>query len=197
MSEMELRSAHKCHKAGCDSQAEFGVRVHFTCREIGRPAHALSNDSTIKVCARHQDDVRGYLLTPANKENITTGCMENGFPEPDFLSLRVEFIPIVHEPVVIEANTRCDRDGCTNPAQWRIVFKVRPLAQGGKGPFRYEVMTKMQVCRKHRKETKPEDFRDPDSIATTRQFMNANGVLLPDLDTMAIEFTPLATKVAI
>ena len=149
--------------------------------------------SSIEVCAKHKDDVRGFVLSDKNQEVIRDSLMDQGLPEPDFLGARFEFVPIGADPIAAVALpvVGCDRAECTNPARWRVVQKFRALAQGGKGPHICEVMTNLNVCSKHKKQVKPADFLDEESRASTLAFLREKGMLLPDVDHPIIDFVEL------
>lgn len=196
----------QCHKDGCTSPAEFTVDLHLTCPAPGLAARMISMRCSIEVCAKHQDDVKDYVLSDANKETICASLMDQGVPEPDFLSARFEFKPIeapalgpvlnppaaASEPVVVGCDRlNDDETPCTNPAKFRVMQRFRALAQRGRGDPICEVLTNMHVCAKHKRQVKPGDFLDPESRATTLAFLRERGMLLPDVDRPIIDFVEL------
>lgn len=98
---MSERRAHQCHAKGCDSEAEFATKMHVNCVSPGL-AEIVHMECTVKVCDRHKDKVRPYLLSPRNRAIICTSLMENGHAEPDFLSARIEFVPLKSQPKPVE-----------------------------------------------------------------------------------------------
>jgi hypothetical protein len=178
--------AHQCHADGCESVAEFEVHLHIRCPRPGAPATEVNMQSTINVCAKHQDKARWYLLEKQNQESITVALMDGGYPEPDFFQSRVEFKPIV--PDRIEVIVPCTREGCANPARYRV-RQVFP--EHGRREPRLNAMTNFYVCEACRKKTTAADLLDDEARASTKAWLNQNGVLLPDLDRMTIEFVPV------
>lgn len=163
---------------------------------------------SIEVCDDHKDDVHGYVLSDLNKETIVTTLMNSGLPEPDFLSARFEFKPIMpaalaavaapfspdgaDRPLIEPAAVvGCDRVDCTNPAQWRVIQRFRTIAQGGKGPPVVEALTNMHVCTKHKREVKAADFLGTDDRERTLAFLRERGILFPDVDRPVIDFVQL------
>lgn len=189
---MTERRDHQCHKDGCDSQAVYSVDLHLNCPSPGM-SHAVSMHSTIQVCEKHKDDVRAYVLSDQNRERIRDGLMDSGLPEPDFFTARIELIPLPKEPLIdmVIPIIPCDREGCKNPAKWRIKQKFRALWQGGIGAPRAEALTNLYVCDKHKKETKAKDLLDDESRKETTLYLQDQGMLLPDLDGMILEFVPV------
>lgn len=193
----DLRQSHQCHRDNCDSAATSAVDLHVVCRAPGGIGHLVKMRCTIKVCDKHRDDVRPYVLSDENRESIRTGLMESGFPEPDFLSARIEFVPIVAEPVAVvkprfvDKVMACDRGGCAHPARWQIKQLFWHMANRGRGPHAIELLSNLYVCEAHRKETKPEHLLMDDDREQTRHLLVRRGLLLPDMDRMKLEFVPL------
>lgn len=192
---MSEPAKHQCHKPGCDSEAKFTTRVRLLCRAPGQLPVPLSFDCTIQTCARHAEagPVRTYLLTGNNRETMITGIMEAGFPEPDFLSLKVEFVPLSVEHAAVEAAPApcCDRDGCSKPAKWQVKQRFRMLWQRGRGEPVIDTLTNLVVCDDCKAITNETSFRDKDTESSTRAWLNARGVSMPDMRTMQIAFEPL------
>lgn len=194
---MTENTAHQCHKDGCTAVATNEVHLHLSCPSPGLVARPISMKCSIEVCDKHKDDVVGYVLSDVNKETIVATLIDQGLPEPNFLTARFEFKPIVPaalvatdaplKPVVVG----CDRDECTNPARWRVVQRFRSLAQGGKGPHICEALTNINVCTKHKKAVKPADFLDKESRAATLAFLREQGMLMADVDHPIIAFEEL------
>jgi len=91
-----------CHKDGCTSGARWSVKFWVDCPEPGGLRRRIGMDCTIVTCDAHQDDVKAYLLSDENRETITTTLMEQaGTLEPDYLTARVEFLPIQREPIEV------------------------------------------------------------------------------------------------
>lgn len=179
-------SEHKCHRDGCDSGARWRAYLHLDCAAPGFK-HVLGMESTVEVCDKHRDDVRPYVLSPANKETITVSLMDRGYHEPNWLTARIEFRPIEREPIIVAIP--CDRDGCANPARWQI---KQVISEIGQRKPRVELTTNLCVCEKHKRETAPADLMDDESRKTTYEYLQKNGVMLPDLDRMALEFVPIS-----
>lgn len=190
----------QCHKTGCDSAATNEVSLHLSCPSPGLPARIVGMKCSIEVCDVHKDDVRGYVLSDVNKEHIVEVLMNQGVPEPDFLSAVFEFTPItapalgaVAEVAVKPVLIGCDRADCPNPAKFRILLRYRSLAQGGRGDPVCDSMTNMHVCRRHKREVKPADFVDAESRAATLEFLRGQGMLLPDVDRPIVDFIELVS----
>ena len=188
----------QCHKDGCTSPATNEVSLHVSCPSPGLVARLISMKCSIEVCDVHKADVAAYVLSDANKETIVTTLMDKGLPEPDFLSATFEFTPIaapalgaVAEPVAKTRLVGCDRDGCVNPAKFRILLRYRSLAQGGRGDPVCDSITNMYVCARHKREVKPADFVDPESRKATLEFLRGQGMLLPDVDRPIVDFIEL------
>jgi hypothetical protein len=189
---MTERHDHQCHRDQCDAEAIYAVDVHLNCCAPG-VNHRVSMHSTIQVCEAHKDDVRGFILSDKNRETIRDSLMDSGLPEPDFLTAKIELVPIPAVKLidVVIPVLPCDRDGCANPAKWRIKQRFRARWQGGVGEPRVETLTNLYVCDKHKKETKPKDLLDEESRAETLRHLNDQGMLLPDIDGMILEFVPV------
>ena len=128
---MNERLKHQCHVDGCDSQAEWGVRVDIMCRAPGVD-HLVRTKSSIEVCHRHkqEDKVRAFVFSPINRESITASLLDSGFPEPDFLSTTIIFEAIGTGHGVIAAvptYVPCDRAGCAKAAKWQVVLRAGNL----------------------------------------------------------------------
>lgn len=189
------RRAHQCHADGCDSEATHGVKATILCRAPGMLPVPVKLAATIKVCARHAVEglVRKYLTSAVNRETITTGLMDGGFPEPDFLSLRIEFEPLQREFNALQARPimRCDKVGCGKEAKWQIVQMFRMMWQRGKGKPQVKVLTNLVVCDEHRHSVKPAELKDKESESKTRAWLVAHGVSMPDFDTMTLDYDPI------
>lgn len=189
----------QCHADGCDSQAEFTTRFMLDCVRPGQRETTRHNCS-IRVCHRHKDEalVKAYILQPQNRETITVSLNEAGHGEPDFFSAKVIFDPIENDfrhvlAAPPPAFVRCDRDGCAKPAKWQIFQAFRMLWQRGRGKHEVKVLTNLCVCDEHKALTFAADFKDKQSESTTRAWLNAKGVSMPDFRTMEIGFTPVST----
>lgn len=188
---MGERRANQCQKSECDSQAEFAVRLHLDLPSPGQPTRQIELQLSMKVCGKHQDDVRPWVLSQENQKALAATLLEQNLPEPDFLTARIEFVPIQAEPVA--AWPCCDRAECAKPARWQVKQIIPEI--GRRGTPRLEAMTTMLVCDDCRKITTADDFRDDESRGRTWRWLNHQGVLLPDLDKMTIEFVPLDSRV--
>jgi hypothetical protein len=188
------RRKHQCHREGCDSEAVYATKLLF---DVAAPGvrYPIRTMCSIQVCERHKSekDVRGYLLSPQNREQITTAIMEGGHPEPDFLTAKVLFEPLERRALMIHAMPppSCDRDGCTKAARWQIKQLFRMLWQRGKGKPEVQVLTNFCVCDEHKASARPADLLDPDSKSATLAWLNARGVSMPDFKTMELGFVPL------
>lgn len=85
----------KCHKDGCDSAAEYhvGLEVNLMGR-MGMDGPRIQATTTIKCCRKHMHDAAAYILSPANKAQITMGLTAEDMPMPEFESAEVVFVPI-------------------------------------------------------------------------------------------------------
>lgn len=193
------RRSHQCHRDGCDTEAKFAVRLRVNCVAPG-VVQPVAMDCSIKVCERHREEVRLFVLSDRNRETIRTSLMEGGYHEPDFMTARLEFVPVAapvekqEERTVLHVRgptVCCDRAGCANPAKWQIKQRFRMMWQRGKGRPMVEALTNMCVCDKHRNETKAADFLDADSRSATLGWLSKHGVSLPDFDTSEIAFIPM------
>lgn len=148
----------------------------------------VSTESTIEVCDAHKDEakVKAYIRSDANRGAIREKLADHGMPEPDWINLRVEFVPVERERVVVPIG--CDREGCKSEARWQIVQRVPEI---GRKKARVEITTNLCVCDHHRMTAKADDLRGPDERKATFEFLQAKGVLMPDLDRMTIGFIPI------
>lgn len=179
----------QCQKIGCDSGARWGVELHLPCPEPGGMVRNFRMKLSTEVCDAHRDDVRAMVL--ADKDAITAHFADNGLQEPDWLNMRVEFVPVVGRDIrVIQM---CDREGCWLPATWRI---KRRFAEIGRKEIRCEAMTNLVVCDQHRGETVPADLNGgPEERVALSDWLREQGVLMPDLDRTELEFVPLSDSV--
>lgn len=196
---LDVRRAHQCHRDGCDSEAEFIVRLRLNCVAPG-VVQPVTMDCSIKVCARHKDDVRAYVLSDRNKETIRISLTEGGYHEPDFFTARLEFVPVAvpedkrDVSTVLHVQGRqvcCDRAGCANPAKWQVKQLFPMMWQRGAGQPMVEALTNICVCDRHRRETRAADFLDEESRSRTLAWLAKHGVSMPDFDRSEIEFLPL------
>jgi hypothetical protein len=191
---MNERRAHQCHRDGCASEAAFAVRVRLNCCAPS-VTELVSMNASIKVCPRHRNDadVRAYIFSEKNKETIRTSLMEGGHHEPDFLSARIEFVPLPPPKTVLHAQTApgCDRAGCFEPAGWQVKLRLRMMFQRGKGDHMIETLTNLRVCATHREDTKVEGLLDTEGRSATLAFLAERGFSMPDFDTAEVAFVPL------
>jgi hypothetical protein len=190
---MSERRKHQCHRDGCDSEASFATKIRVLCRAPGVTPIPLTFDCSIRVCAKHalESDVRKYLLNDKNRETMLTKIVDQGYPEPDLLSLSVTFEPIKAERAPLKIDTArthcCDRANCSNVAKWQVKRLFRMMWQRGRGKPMIEVLTNMLVCDDCRARVRPQDFPEGE----TRAWLNAKGVSMPDLKTAEVKFEPL------
>jgi hypothetical protein len=154
--------------------------------------HGVMN--TMKVCEEHKDKARPWILSPKNREIITTTLMESGQyqGEPDFLTARVELVPI--QASVIEAAgpvATCDRGECTKIAAYQIEQRFRMMWQKRTEKPQIKALTNLCVCEEHMSQVKAEDFMDRQSEKITRAMLNSRGISMPDYKTMEIGFVAL------
>lgn len=194
---MDERLSHQCHSTGCDTQAEFTTRFVVDCVAPGVRIPVRAN-CTIKVCLRHRSEelVRNYIMSPQNRETITVSLLDAGHGEPDWFSAKVFFDPISQDIRNVLANPpppviRCDRDGCRKVAKWQIYQAFRMIWQRGRGPHEIKVLTNLCVCDEHKALTTPAAFKDRESESSTRAWLNAIGVSMPDFKTMQVGFAPI------
>lgn len=177
----------KCHKDGCTSGARWAVKLHLECPTPGGAKQLLSFRATLKVCDDHQPDAQRYILSDDNKRTMTVALLKEGYPEPDWMAARVEFEPIEREPITVLPP--CDREGCSRAAHWRVrqhFFEI------GRVNSRINAMANLVVCDPCRRETTWKDFvADDDDRKATFEWLQRQGVLLPDLDRGDLEFLPL------
>lgn len=199
MNDLTQRLVHQCHADGCDSAAEFGVKVHLTCRRPNE-VRVVSMNATIKVCAKHavDDDVLAYLRQDKNRTAITDGLTDAGFGEPDFLMPRVEFVPVLAEPIAITSQPGCDRSECCNPAKWSLLLRFKRVGQAKRNPWRAQIDPNLAVCDKHKLDTTAEIvLADEEDRATIKRRLNARGHGIMDIDGAEVAFEPVdAQKVA-
>lgn len=196
MSDLAQRLVHQCHRDNCDSAAEFGVKVHLTCRRPNE-VRLVSMDCTIKVCAKHMqtDDVLAYLRQEQNRETITVSLMDAGFAEPDFLSPRVEFVPILAEPISITTVPCCDRADCHNPAKWSVLLRFRKVGQSKRNPWRAQIDPRLMVCDKHKADTTAQVvLADEDDRATIKRRLNQRGHGIMDIENAEVVFEPVEAQ---
>jgi hypothetical protein len=184
-----VNAEHKCHKDGCDSGARWRAYLHLECPAPGMK-RIVGMESSIEVCDQHRDDVRPWMLSAHNREAITVKLMDNGLPEPNFLTARVEFKPVHSAPLAVLAP--CDREGCTHVAKWRVIQVIPRM--GGKIGDAVRLTTNLCVCEACRPSVKPADLLDPASRAATHRALEQAGVRLRSLNRMKVEFAPLMTK---
>lgn len=181
----------KCHKDGCDSGARWATDLHLDCPIPGGAKRALVLRCAIEVCDAHRDDVKPWVLSDKNRETIALTLMDNGFHEPDFLTARIEFAPV--EGRDIKMVEMCCRAGCTERAKYQIKHR---FAEIGRKEMRFESLTNLWVCEKHKRDTKAADLLLNGAVRKkTFEWLQAQGVLLPDLDRSELEFVPAAAMV--
>lgn len=191
------RRAHQCHSVGCDSEALYATKLFL---DVVAPGvrYPIRMNCTIQVCEKHKDmmSVRGYLLNDKNREVIHTSLVDNGHPEPDWLTARVIFEPLSTTGDAIRAQPRdgCVCDGCKKVATWQVKQRFRMFWQKGKGEPQVEALTNITLCDEHKNRTTRKEFMDKESLSTTRAWLNARGVSMPDLKTMEIAFVPIDGK---
>lgn len=191
---IDERSHHQCHKARCDSQAVYTTKFSF---DVAGPGvrYPIRTMCSIKVCEQHksEQDVRAYLLSDHNREQIIAAVTEQGHPEPDFFTAKIIFERIEPEMLTILALSAviCDRDECRKSARWQVKQRFRMMWQRGKGVPQVEVLTNICVCDEHKALTRAADFLDKESKSGTLAWLNSRGVLMPDFKTMEIAFVPL------
>lgn len=176
----------KCHWQGCDSGARWGVELHFECQGTDE-RRLLKFKSSLECCDVHKGQVKPWVLSDANREQITTTMMERGYPEPNYLTAVIEFVPVGRDPmVVIEP---CNREGCTKHAKWRVIQVIPHLTKPGE---KARLTTNLAVCDEHKAVTKPADLLDPESKAATHKALRKLGVTLHSLNRMRLEFEPVS-----
>lgn len=181
----------KCHKIGCDSGARWASDLHLDCPIPGGAKRALVLRCAIEVCDEHRDEVRPYILSEENREKIALSLMDNGFHEPDFLTARIEFVPVVGRDIRMVQT--CTREGCTERAAYQL--KRRFFQIGSKAPC-LEALTSWWVCEEHKKDTVAADLLAGDGRERTFAWLQAQGIVLPDLDRSELEFIPAGAMVA-
>lgn len=91
------RTAHQCHKNGCDTEACWRVAVEFVVRLVGQAQMNMSGLSTVCVCDRHRNAGAGYVCSAQNKRAIAAGIMRQGLPMPDIGNIEAKFLPLKHD----------------------------------------------------------------------------------------------------
>ncbi len=192
---MTDRRAHQCHRDNCDSEAVAAVELRIMCCAPGVKELVRMNCS-IEVCEKHKDQVREFVLSDRNRKTITNGLTDGGFPEPDFLTAQVMFVPI-EKPITILHNPsgqlRCDRSCCVEPAVWQIAlaFKMTWQTRAKDKPL-IKSLTDMCVCNEHRDGLQASDLLDdPANRAATVGYLARQGVATPNLTDVEIEFIPI------
>lgn len=175
----------KCHWVGCDSGARWGVKLQIECQGTDE-RRVLGFKSSIECCDEHRVNVKPWVLSDENREVITTNLMERGYPEPNFITAQIEFLPIEREPLL--ASVPCDRHECTKPAKWRVI-QVIPHISRPRDPVR--LTTSLCVCDEHKVDTGPEALLDPESRAITHKALKRRGLTLRSLDRMKLDFEPV------
>lgn len=176
---------HQCHYTDCDSGARWSVHLHIECQAPGKK-HLLAFATTIECCDEHQAKVKAYVLSDENREKLSDLLMDNGYPEPNYLTARIEFRPVSREPVIAAEN--CNRGDCSEIARWRIVQAIPHVAKIGEV---VRLPTNLCVCDRHKDETKPSDLLDPQSRAITHKALRERGLGLRSLNRMRLEFEAL------
>ena len=90
------RRAHQCHRDGCDSEAQWGVKLTFLCQGQGIYRQRMTCDATTKVCGKHCDAAMQYVLSPRNRDQIAKWLDANNLPPADFASAQFEFTRVDH-----------------------------------------------------------------------------------------------------
>lgn len=190
------RRIGQCHRDDCELDAEFEAWLHVNCCAPG-VTRAVKMKSSIICCNRHRLDVKDYVLSDRNKDVIATKLIEGGYPEPDFLSARIEFVPLPPTRTVLHAQgpavapVPCDRAECERPARWQIKQVFRLAWQKGTGRPLIEALTKMCVCDRCRELVRPRDLMDPEDKAATQAWLVSRGILNADFKTMQVGFEPM------
>jgi hypothetical protein len=168
---IDLRRSKQCRF--CDTEGKYAINIHINMVSPGlvQPVHGAKN-----------------------REIITTTLMESGQyqGEPDFLTARVELVPI--QASVIEAAgpvATCDRGECTKIAAYQIEQRFRMMWQKRTEKPQIKALTNLCVCEEHMSQVKAEDFMDRQSEKITRAMLNSRGISMPDYKTMEIGFVAL------
>jgi hypothetical protein len=194
---MSERRENQCHCEGCDSEAIYGTKLFL---DVAAPGvrYPIRMNGSIKVCEQHKSEpsVRAYYLNDRNRETIITHLTEAGHPEPDFLTAKIIFEPmeVRHSVLLAAPPLTCDREGCKRVARWQVKQRFRMFWQKGKGEPQVEALTNIVVCDHHKPLTTASHFKDPESLKSTRAWLNSRGVSMPDLKTSEIAFEPIDGK---
>lgn len=190
-----MSDPHRLHQCKfCDTEGKYSVRLHIMMRSPGLAIPVKADMETMKVCENHKEHARPWILSEPNRKIMTTALTEKGeWPgEPDFLTAKIEFIPI--KASVIEAGgppVTCNRGDCTKPAKWQIERRFRMMWQKRTDPPMITALTNLCVCDEHKQVVRPEDFMDRVTEKQTRAFLNKHKVSMPDLKTQEVGFMPL------
>jgi hypothetical protein len=84
----------KCHRNGCHSSADYHVGLEVACFGKGKHRQMLQSPTTIKVCREHMTAAAQYILSPANKAQISAGVFSKGIPLPEWSTAEIVFVPI-------------------------------------------------------------------------------------------------------
>lgn len=180
----------KCHRVDCTSGARWMTELHLECPMPGGAKHLLKFKCAIEVCDAHREDVRPWVLSEENKDRVTMGVMDAGYHEPDFLTARIEFLPIEGRDIAVLQG--CCREGCSRIAKYRIKRKFFAI---GRRDMALEAMTNLWVCEDHKRITKAADLLMGDDRPRTFEWLQAQGILMPDLDRSELEFVPAPAMV--
>src|SRR5262249_2148419 len=117
------RLKHQCHRDGCDSPAVWRARLSLHAAGPGVERIDFDGMPSVQVCDAHRKAAIDYVLSDANKDEITRAFAETGLARPDWSSATVGFVPIANpEPDApekpVDVVTPCDRDGCVLPAKF-------------------------------------------------------------------------------
>lgn len=144
--------AKQCTRTGCTSGGRWFPRLHLVCPEPGGVARRPMFDvRTMLVCDTHKDEalVRDYVLSEENKAVIVIKLREEaGFEEPDWLQVRIEFVPAQREQ--IKVLPPCTREGCILLGRWQIVQRFKPGK--GKAIRTIDAITNLRCCDVHKLE---------------------------------------------
>lgn len=188
---------HKCHYPfdapwTCDSGAQYEGRLHFECQAPGR-RYALSlrgNPAAIECCAGHREACKKFLLSDANRETLTTQLRDlYNYPEPNWLTARVEFKSIGAPVEIVKTLQQCCRGKCFLAAQYRVMIAVPTL---GNVRRVMESPTNLFVCEQHRATTKAKHVTDDEPMRKALyEALQKSGMVLPDLDKARVRFQPI------
>lgn len=171
----------------CDSGARWEPHLHLECQAPGFK-RLLSFTTGIECCDAHQESVKPYVLSDANRERLTALLIDNGYPEPNYLTARIEFKPAPESREPVIAAEPCNRHECTEIARWRIIQVIPHITKVGEVT---RLPTNLCVCDVHKGTVKAADLLDPQSRATTHKTLRERGIGLRSLRRMKLEFEDL------